>query len=279
MDLLQDGVIVRSVSGSAAQLNLSNAVPGIHEFSLRARDTAGIMSTSPPARVLVTSAGFQGQSVFFPQFASTNGLIMQNNSTVNFNILHLNQASTGSRGGVWLTTQQNVLSGFVSEFRFRIISKVGGGADGFCFTVAGTAQPNIGTSLGYSGITNSIAVEFDTYQNTSLSDPDDHHIAVHTRGLAANSADESASLGLYTTPADFSDGAVHTAANMKTMTCSCGPSARTFVHPFNSLNLADRMCCRRTSWFQPMQWTMAKSGVWNSLSTATRSAQHKRHLS
>ena len=209
MDLLQDGVIAGSVSASSATLNWSHAVPGIHEFAARPRDTIGLMSTSTPARVLVTRAGFQGQSVFFPQFSATNGLIIQNNATVSSNLLHLNQGATGSRGGVWLTSQQNVLSGFVSEFRFRIISKVGGGADGFCFNIAGTAQPNIGTSLGYSGITNSIAVEFDTYQNTSASDPDDHHISVHTRGLLANTSDESASLGLYTTPTDFSDGAIH----------------------------------------------------------------------
>jgi hypothetical protein len=47
--------------------------------------------------------------------------------------------------------------------------------------------------------------------NTSTSDPDDHHIGVHSRGLLGNSSDESASLGTYTPPSDFSDGAVHKA--------------------------------------------------------------------
>ncbi|HTG45229.1 MAG TPA: Ig-like domain-containing protein, partial [Verrucomicrobiae bacterium] len=211
ISLYQDGMGIWTVLSNSIDFSSSNSILGIHDYTASAKDALGLVGLSPPARVLVTRPGFQGQSVFFPQFSSPNGLIVQNGATISSNVLHLTQSTAGSRGGVWLASQQNVLSGFVSEFRFRIISKVGGGGDGFCFNIAGTAQPNIGTSIGYSGITNCLSVEFDTYMNTSANDPDDHHISVHSRGPLGNSSDESASLGLVTPGADFSDGNVHKA--------------------------------------------------------------------
>ena len=46
---------------------------------------------------------------------------------------------------------------------------------------------------GYTGIANSIAVEFDTYYNAELLEPYENHVSVHTRGWRhANSADASA---------------------------------------------------------------------------------------
>jgi hypothetical protein len=209
IDVYQDGVFLGTLPPGVMAFNWSHATPGIHEYVARPRDTMGMLGMSAPGRVLVTRAGFQAQSIFFPQFASANGLLVQNNASISSNVLHLTQSTGGSRGGVWIAAQQNVLSGFTSEFRFRIISKVGGGGDGLCFNIAGTAQPNIGTSIGYSGITNCLSVEFDTYLNTSASDPDDHHISVHSRGVLANTTDESASLGTYTPAADFSDGNIH----------------------------------------------------------------------
>ena len=56
-----------------------------------------------------------------------------------------------------------------------------------------------GGGLGYDGITNSIAVEFDTYYNPELLEPYENHVAVHARGgrrgaRRANSANHSHAL-------------------------------------------------------------------------------------
>jgi len=209
IDLYQDGTPIQTIFGNAGQVTWSNAVPGIHDYFVRATDTAGAVGASPAVRVLVTNPGLQAQSVFFSQFPSASGLLVQNNASISSNVLHLTHASVGSRGGALLAAQQPVSGGFVTEFRFRIICKGGGGADGLAFLIAGTSQARIGTGLGYNGITNSIAVEFDTWLNSNLGDPNDHHISVHSRGPLANTSDESASLGLYTPPNDFSDGLVH----------------------------------------------------------------------
>ncbi len=98
------------------------------------------------------------------------------------------------------------------------------GADGFAFVIHtwGTgAIGNSGGQMGYAsdtdndplGIPYSLAVEFDTYKNAELHDPDGNHISVHA-GQYYNNADEtngnvlasinSAALGI-----NMKDGAVH----------------------------------------------------------------------
>jgi hypothetical protein len=91
------------------------------------------------------------------------------------------------------------------------------GGDGFAFvlhgdsTVTDTALGQIGDQLGYGGITNSLAVEFDTWTNVPQQGSDDvfhDHISVHSAGHGLNGSGESTSLG-YWRHADLADGMVH----------------------------------------------------------------------
>ena len=66
-----------------------------------------------------------------------------------------------------------------------------------------------GSAAGINRLTNSLAIEFDTFMNASAGDPNHYHVSVHSRGTAANTTDESASLGLYMPANDFSEGMVH----------------------------------------------------------------------
>ncbi len=210
IDALQDGVIIQTFFTNAATLSWSNMVAGIHEYTARAFDATGMQGFSTVVRVLVTPVGFQDQSSFFPMFPSNSGLILQGVATTSSNVLHLNRPNGTGNGGAWMATQQGVTGGFVSDFRFRILSKVGGGADGLALVIAGTPQPVLGGGgMSYRDIPNSLVVEFDTWMNSNDGDPDDHHISVHTLGAAGNSTSETASLGRFTPAADFSDGAVH----------------------------------------------------------------------
>jgi len=59
------------------------------------------------------------------------------------------------------------------------------GADGLAFVIQAfheTALGGPGRNLGYGGIQNSVAVEFDTYYNHDALEPHENHVAVHTRG-------------------------------------------------------------------------------------------------
>jgi len=51
-----------------------------------------------------------------------------------------------------------------------------------------------GPGLGYAGLKNSLAVEFDTWHNSVNDEPYERHVAVHTNGALANDAHHAARL-------------------------------------------------------------------------------------
>jgi CHRD domain-containing protein/lectin family protein len=133
-------------------------------------------------------------------------------------------------GASWLVEKQQVGDGFEATFTWQI-TRVNPrrGAEGFAFVMHNDEEhpfPHIRrggerNGLGYAGIPNSLAIEFDTVQNPpsdfaegTQGDPNDNHISVQTRGTEANSANTDFSLKYTTqgTPAIpfFADGAVHT---------------------------------------------------------------------
>jgi hypothetical protein len=130
------------------------------------------------------------------------------------------------RGAVWLAGKQPIANGFQTTFQFRIAG-IGGiveqspfglqaGGDGFAFVIQNYSVPVVGPFagfLGYHGIPNSLAVEFDTWWNgePGFLDPNGNHVSVHTRGVAPNSVSESASLGQATQIPFLKDGATHVA--------------------------------------------------------------------
>ena len=67
-----------------------------------------------------------------------------------------------------------------------------------------------GSSLGYDGIQNGIAVEFDTYYNYEEIDPYENHVSVHTRGWRHPlSSNHTFSLGSSNAIPDLTDGPIH----------------------------------------------------------------------
>src|ERR671914_463027 len=144
--------------------------------------------------------------------------------------LRITADQEGQTGAAWLPAKQSVQGGFEGTFQWQI-SRTGQaeGADGFAFVVhnarllfpRGLALGDGGDGIGYSGIPNSLAVEFDTLQNppeefgSGLGDPNNNHVSVQSRGTLPNSADPTFSLGSTTQgpPAIplLADGNVHRA--------------------------------------------------------------------
>jgi hypothetical protein len=90
-----------------------------------------------------------------------------------------------------------------------------GGADGLAFVIQNSAVNAVGGSawnLGYGGIPNALAVEFDTWQNdagnfgSTTGDPNDNHVSVQLGG-----SDPQRSLGYASPSFHLNDNAVHTA--------------------------------------------------------------------
>ena len=102
--------------------------------------------------------------------------------------LRLTGSSARQSGAAWYARQQQIREGFDTTFTFRLSQPSftcksqddvfthcrSRGADGFVFMIQNSATPAAlgrgGRGLGYDGIENSIAVEFDTWFNPELLD-------------------------------------------------------------------------------------------------------------
>ncbi len=153
----------------------------------------------------------------YPSFPDTTGLNLLNSAVVAGGDLHVTPSTFATSGQAWYTTRQDVQDSFTTSFQFQItdLQGLGPGADGFAFVIQNqglTATGGSGSDVGYAGILDSVAVEFDTF-GFGNNDPNGNHISVHTRGTLANSADETYSLGNTGTglAINLKDGLVHTA--------------------------------------------------------------------
>jgi hypothetical protein len=139
---------------------------------------------------------------FFPDFSSPSNtqLRLNGNATINGNgsqtVLRLtNGATMPERSSAFFDIQQPLNQGFTTWFQFQLYNPTGNGGDGFAFVIQNstntdTTQGATGSGLtalgstqggvGYSGINNSLAIEFDVHQDPW--DPNSNHIAVQTCG-------------------------------------------------------------------------------------------------
>ena len=153
--------------------------------------------------------------------------------------LRLTSSHPSQAASVWYESRVPILRGFEATFKWQVtdpsvectdhVDKAFSnnlhrscrtlGGDGFAFVIHGdpadsSALGEDGEQLGYGGITNSIAVEFDTWTNVNTQGSDDifqDHISIHSAGpLLQNSSNQSTSLG-YWRPYDVADGKVHEA--------------------------------------------------------------------
>jgi hypothetical protein len=162
-----------------------------------------------------TPAGFS-----FPDFAAPAGLTLLGDADLTpDHRLRLTPAEGGKNGAAWFTAEKQFVGlAFDTTFQFQLTgyeNSPSGGSDGFVFLLQNTTPTYLaggGGTLGYDGLRNSLAVEFDTWQNSEVNDPSPSHISVHTNGTGSNGWSEALSLGSYnTSPTVLDDSAVHTA--------------------------------------------------------------------
>jgi hypothetical protein len=116
--------------------------------------------------------------------------------------------ATGSQGGaVWYDQSFFLDQYFDLEFQVFLGSD-DNGADGIAFVIQTTNSGlgGLGGSLGYGGISPSIAVEYDTYP----SDPPYDHIAVHKNGDISPSGVLAGPVQASSASIDIEDGQWHT---------------------------------------------------------------------
>jgi hypothetical protein len=160
----------------------------------------------------------------YPDFSSTAGLNLVGDTAVSGTALRLTEAPAGGIGAVWHDDKVPVHGAWTCEFTFQVTDgggianpghdSHGPGGDGFVFLVQNSTATEIrsgGSQLGYSAIPDSIAFEFDLYDDFTFGDISDNELSVHSKGTAPNSSFATGiidSLALVTP--NMKDGSVHT---------------------------------------------------------------------
>lgn len=156
------------------------------------------------AAIAIATAPTSDAAVLFdyPNFSSTSGLTLVGSAatttTSDGTVLRLTPASGGQTGAAYSTSA--VMLGasdtFSTQFQFRFTNPGGWDpADGITFVLAAspTGLGGAGVGIGYQGVANSVAVEFDTYNNTGYGLGNDdgnssNHIAIDQNGVLTNTA-------------------------------------------------------------------------------------------
>lgn len=163
-----------------------------------------------------------GQSFSYPDFHSTAGLnLLQNSQVTASGSLQLTGSGSGQAGWAWHSTPMPVINGFDTTFTFRITPQPGAViGEGMAFVIHNSPSGSLatganGSALGYGGVTTggierSVVIELDTLQQWWLGDGSSNELSIHTGGLLENSENEDQSIGRTTPLGTFADGQVHT---------------------------------------------------------------------
>ena len=123
--------------------------------------------------------------------------------------IRLTSASNNQTGCAWFPDQVD----FSMPFTHSMVLNFGannGGADGICLVYQANDLTQCGVGgegIAAQGITNSVVIEFDTYQNAPLGDPALDHVAVNINGVMNHAASIAAPIVLGT--GNIEDGMDH----------------------------------------------------------------------
>jgi hypothetical protein len=165
------------------------------------------------AALAVSSAAGASTVINYPDFSSTAGLQLNGGAASVGGALRVTNANFGQAGSAFSTSTVSLASGasFSTYFQFRFTSAGGScdtfttcGADGLVFVVQ-TVSNNVGGAgggIGYQGISSSIGIEFDTWNNGSIDGNSSNHVGIDVAG------DVNSILRAEVTEADMNDGGI-----------------------------------------------------------------------
>ncbi len=164
---------------------------GAESFTITIDNVVGGATLLVPRTATVTIVDDESVAPTLPvynNFTSIAGLKLNGDATQSASQLALTLTALNKAGSVFFNSPLSMTSdeSFTTAFSFQITGGSGAsGADGFAFVLQNSpagisALGGTGGGLGYSTISNSIAIEFDTYDNGS--DINSNHIAVNVNG-------------------------------------------------------------------------------------------------
>jgi hypothetical protein len=198
------------------------------------------------AAVFLFTQPAAAQQFVYNDFSAPAGVQLNGSAAVavngNAHVLRITPAALDQVGTAWYSTALPLGKGFSTTFRFQIGGTTSFNGDGFAFVIQngsfcnGTsgnlanmgpgfpggacgAQSGEGGSLGFITLTNSVAIEFDTFQNAGYGDASGDEVGIQSCQTFANTPDHTAEgcnfgqadLSTLTAPINLVDGTVHTA--------------------------------------------------------------------
>ena len=154
-------------------------------------------------------------TIAYPDFANLSAFTLNGNALDVGNpvlangrrVLRLTPASLYQASSAYITQSLNLARclSFSSFFSFQITLPSGDGADGLTFAIQSQGSTALGTDgygLGFQGVYQSLAVEFDTHNNGEIPDQDNgNHVGIDLDGNVA-------AVVQYAVPTSMKNGAV-----------------------------------------------------------------------
>lgn len=158
------------------------------------------LGTRAALAALFAFAGQVGATtvIDYVDFSDVTGLTLNGAAAQAGNVLRVTPAIDGQSGSAFSTNTVSLASNasFSTYFQFRFTNPDTGfcdspttcGADGLVFTVQ-TVSNNVGGAgggIGYSGIPNSVGVEFDTWNNGGGDNNSSNHVGIDVNGSVSS---------------------------------------------------------------------------------------------
>jgi Legume lectin domain len=162
-----------------------------------------------PAALALTSLSASADFVY-NDFSDVTPLTLNGNAAQAGNVLRLTPALFGQSGSAFTDNLVPLggLASFSTYFQFQITNsggisdEDGTGADGIVFAIQtqNNTAGGAGGGLGYFGITPSVGIEFDTFNNgVGAGDPNGNHVGININGSVFSTVTQ-------TEPTLFNDG-------------------------------------------------------------------------
>ncbi len=122
---------------------------------------------------------------FFSLFSASGQYVLNGSATQQGNCFRLTPAVNWRTGSAWYLDKVDITNGFDLYFEVFFGCADANGADGLAFVLqqVSTSVGTAGEGLGYQGVSPSLAVEFDTWQNLERNDPIFDHVALMRNGF------------------------------------------------------------------------------------------------
>ncbi|HEV8285985.1 MAG TPA: PKD domain-containing protein [Chitinophagaceae bacterium] len=152
--------------------------------------------------LLVTSAA----NISFSQY-----ILNGSAEKIRCNCYNLTNAIDFQSGSVWNSNKINLNNSFDFRFNVYLGCKDGNGADGIVFILQpiSTSVGTYGEGLGFEGVSPSVGISLDTWQNFNRNDPAYDHISIQLNGIITHGNDLAGPIQASATSDNIEDCAWH----------------------------------------------------------------------